>query len=302
MHAKLKSALRRLVAKHDELQKELDASAESQQRLQGCAERLRLAETLNRELHSHSRHKAEQLRKAHGELAELKQRHMSMLQQRDGAHKQLSAAMGKLSLLEANRKSMSLENERMHQISDSLKRDRADLRRKISAMEQTAMKAQCAEQQLQKHLSASTGNVAELQRQNERLARDLERTSKDREQLQRAARTAQRELTAMRDAVLPKQTAELERQTRVVCAMKKEQEHLQALIGELTLEREAALKSLECADAKVRGLETIIRNLRMDHFCTDEAKDASSKLKTELDEMKELNQRLNDRLSVIQRC
>merc|ERR1712087_392618 len=142
--------------------------------------------------------------------------------------------------------------------------------------------------------------MGELQRHNQTLGRDLERSQLSGTKSEAQSVNLERDLRALRSEVVGKQCADLEKKTRIIIEFKKENRRLEGLVRELSLEKEVALQSLEGAEVKMRRLEVCIEKLRVESVCSAEkgrkGSDEADKMKMELDQIKQLNDRLNSRL------
>jgi len=203
-----------------------------------------------------------------------------------------------------NYKSVCLENEKLHKISELLDKNKSDFNMKIAVLEEHIVRRDYRIQHLEKKLTESNMNNHELQRQNQVITRDLERSNLNNTKNQTMSENLQKDLHAMRNNVVSKQMNDLDKKNKIIVEFKKENQNLQKIINELNLEKQIALNSLNSAEQKMQKLEDIIRSLRVDTISNNEVnmreKDESSKLKSELAEMKELNQRLNETLQKMQ--
>merc|ERR1712228_95634 len=106
-----------------------------------------------------------------------------------------------------------------------------------------------------------------------------------------------------RTNVVHKQQDNLDKKTQIILEFKKENKNLQKIINELSLEKEIALNSLNTAEQKMNRLQEIIATMRVDQIGKSKNKNEtteSTKMKQELNGMKDLNKRLNDRLKRLQ--
>jgi len=233
---------------------------------------------------------------------------------RDTKQKQLANAVNKVMALEAqcknghlertqileNYQSVALENEKLQRISEQLDRGQAEYAVKIAALEEHIRRRDHRIKDLEKLMTECNLSNHELQRQCQSLTRDLERSNLNNSKNQTLSSNLQQDLEAMRSNVVQKQHKDLERKTAIILEFKKENKNLQGIVTELNLEKQAALDSLQSAEQKMASLEGIIQKLRVDHIANNEhsKKDAdeASKLKRELNSMRDLNDRLSQQL------
>jgi len=273
------------------------------------------------ELKEENRLKTEQLRHCEHDIQNMSKENQFLnneyavtINDRDSKGKQLSTALNKILYLESqvksvqnertqileNYKSVCLQNERLNQVSEVLDRSKSEYAVKIASLEEHIVRRDYRIKDLEKHLTECNLSNHELQRQTQSLTRDLQRSNLNNSKNQSLSENLHRDLEAMRSNVVQKQHSDLEKKSQIILEFKKENKNLQQIIQELNLEKEVALESLQSAEGKMERLEEIIRKLRVDHISNTEhtMKDAdeSNKLKRELNSMKDLNERLSQRL------
>merc|ERR1712176_1490507 len=239
---------------------------------------------------------------------------------RDQKNNQLSTALNKVLFLESsvknvesernqildNYKSVVLENEKLQKVAALLDANKNEFNLKVQVLEQHIARRDMRIQHLEKSLSESNLSNHELQRQHQVIARDLQRSKLNSSKNQTMSANLQKDLDAMRTNVASKQQSDLDKKTKIILEFKKENKNLQKIINELSMEKEVALNSLNSAEQKMNRLQEIISTMRVDSISQNEVsmvdKDESYKMKMELDGMKDLNQRLNDRLQKLQNC
>merc|ERR1711933_163029 len=237
---------------------------------------------------------------------------------RDNKNNQLSTSLNKILFLESqcknitnekdqilsNYKSVVLENEKLHKVSAMLDAHKNEFNLKIQVLEQHIARRDLRIKHLEKSLSESNMSNHELQRQNQVIARDLERSNLSNTKNQTMSANLQKDLDAMRMNVVSKQQGDIDKKTQIILEFKKENKNLQKIINELSLEKEVALNSLNTAEQKMNRLQEIIGTMRVDNISKNESsmaqKDESSKMKMELNDMRDLNKRLSDRLQRLQ--
>merc|ERR1712176_69225 len=237
---------------------------------------------------------------------------------RDNKNNQLSTTLNKVLYLESqcknieneknqileNYKSVVLENEKLHKISQLLDGNKNEFTLKIQVLEQHIARRDMRIKHLEKNLSEANVSNHELQRQHQQITRDLERSKLNSSKNQTMSINLQKDLEAMRENVVSKQQGDIDKKTKIIIEFKKENKNLQRIINELSLEKEVALNSLNTAEQKMNKLQEIIGTMRVDSISKNESvmteKDESHKMKMELDGMKDLNKRLSDRLQRLQ--
>merc|ERR1712228_351977 len=237
---------------------------------------------------------------------------------RDNKNNQLSTTLNKVLYLESqcknieseknqileNYKSVVLENEKLHKISQLLDGNKNEFTLKIQVLEQHIARRDMRIKHLEKNLSEANVSNHELQRQHQQITRDLERSKLNNSKNQTMSMNLQKDLEAMRENVVNKQQGDIDKKTKIIIEFKKENKNLQRIINELSLEKEVALNSLNTAEQKMNKLQDIISTMRVDTISKNESvmteKDESEKMKKELSGMKDLNKRLSDRLQRLQ--
>ena len=237
---------------------------------------------------------------------------------RDNKNNQLSTTLNKVLYLESqckniesekrqileNYKSVVVENEKLQKVSQLLDANKNEFTLKIQVLEQHIARRDMRIKHLEKNLSESNVSNHELQRQNQVIVRDLERSKLNSTKNHTMSMNLQKDLDAMRTNVVSKQQGDIDKKTQIILEFKKENKNLQKIINELSLEKEVALNSLNTAEQKMNRLQEIISTMRVDSISKNEEnmaeKDESTKMKLELNGMKDLNKRLSDRLQRLQ--
>merc|ERR1712228_677370 len=235
---------------------------------------------------------------------------------RDNKNNQLSTTLNKILFLESqcknieseknqileNYKSVVLENEKLQKVSQILDANKNEFTLKIQVLEQHIARRDMRIKHLEKGLSESSVSNHELQRQNQVISRDLERSKLNSNKNQTMSANLKKDLVAMRENVVCKQQGDIDKKTKIILEFKRENRNLQKIINELSLEKEIALNSLNTAEEKMNSLQQIIATMRVDQIGKSKNNETteSTKMKKELNGMKDLNKRLNDRLKKLQ--
>mmetsp|Transcript_27364 Transcript_27364/g.44969 ORF Transcript_27364/g.44969 Transcript_27364/m.44969 type:complete len:1274 (+) Transcript_27364:43-3864(+) len=248
----------------------------------------------------------------------LNEEYMQTMHDRDTKNDQLSTALNKILFLESaqnnlgtektqileNYKSVVLENEKLQSLTQVLERTKSECSVKLCTLEQHVASRDARIQELERALSACNVSNHELQRQIQMVTRDLQRTNLNSTKHETMSHNLQKDLQSMQRDVVRKQMTDLDKKNGIIVQFKRENKKLQTVIHELSMEKEVALNSLQTAETKMHKLEEIIKHLRVDHISNTEVsmreKDESGKLHRELNQMKDLNHRLNTQLHRLQ--
>jgi len=319
MQAMLGEAQTQLSTKHKE------ATAATQRAAQAEAALRKLEGEVVPRMCEEGRLKAEQLKAAQQDMMNMAKENQFLnaeyaetLKARDVATKRLSTALNEILVMESagkaakgeqsqileNYKSVVLENERLSRLGEMLERAKSELAVQVGVLQQHCARRDARLKTMEQHLASANVTNHELQRQNQTLGRDLERTQIHSTKNESERRNVERDLSALRSEVVAKQMADLERKNGIIVRFKRENKRLEGMVRELSLEKEVALKSLEGAQGKMKRLEGCIEKLRVDGISKvekgRERSDEAEKMKMELNQIKDLNQRLNERLQNMQ--
>jgi len=284
------------------------------------------------QLREESKLKAQQLSNALNDLNNvtkenqfLNNEYAQTINDRDCKNNQLSTTLNKVLYLESqltnlqnekkqileNYSAIIAENEKLQKMCDILETHKSEFTVKIATLEQHINGRDVRIKHLETHLSEANLHNHALQRQNQVLTRDLQRIQLNNSKNETLSENLQKDLSALQNEVVQKQQKDIEKKNALIQRFKTENKNLQKMISELNLEKEVAFNSLQVADNKMKKLEDIIKELRIDNLSNnneemiasrerDRHRDDASKLKRELNQIKELNQRLSSRLHKIQ--